>query len=78
MVFTRVRDLTIEATSLPGEICVSYWVCFRGPDDRLQLRVLDAVRRPEGAKVRRLIEEWLRSDEGAGVVSEPSKSQVLS
>jgi hypothetical protein len=77
--FFRVRDLTIEATPLPGEICVPYWVCFRGSDDWLHLRALDAVRRrPEGAKVRRLIEEWLRSDEGAAVVSEPSKSQVLS
>jgi hypothetical protein len=67
MVFTqgffRVRDLKIEATPVSGEICVPYWVCFRGSGDRAHLAILDAVRRrPEGAKVRRLVEEWLRSD----------------
>ena len=66
MVFTqgffRVRDLKIEATPVSGEICVPYWVCFRGSGDRAYLAILDAVRRrPEGAKVRRLVEEWLRS-----------------
>jgi len=61
--FFRVRDLKIEAVAVPGEICVPYWVCFRGTDERIHLAVLDAVRRrPEGAKVRRLVEEWLRSD----------------
>lgn len=69
MVFTRgffrVRDLKIEAIPIPGEICVPYWVCFRGSQDYVHLAVLDAVRRrPEGAKVRRLVEEWLRSDAG--------------
>ena len=60
--FFRVRNLKIEATPIPGEICVPYWVCFRGSSDDVNLTVLDAVRRrPEGAKVRRLIEEWLRS-----------------
>ena len=61
--FFRVRSLKIEAVPLPGEICVPYWVCFRGSSDQVHLAVLDAVRRrPEGAKVRRLIEEWLRSE----------------
>jgi hypothetical protein len=74
MVFTqgffRVRDLKIEATPVSGEICVPYWVCFRGSGDRAHLAILDAVRRrPEGAKVRRLVEEWLRSD-----AAEPASS----
>jgi hypothetical protein len=61
--FFRVRDLKIEALPVPGEICVPYWVCFRGTRERVHLAVLDAVRRrPEGAKVRRLVEEWLGSD----------------
>ena len=68
--FFRVRDLKIEATPLPGEICVPYWVCFRGSNDRVHVAVLDAVRRrPEGAKVRRLVEEWLRSDAGTSIAS---------
>jgi hypothetical protein len=61
--FFRVRDLKIEALPVPGEIYVPYWVCFRGTSERVHLAVLDAVRRrPEGAKVRRLVEEWLSSD----------------
>lgn len=77
--FFRVRDLRIEASALPGDICVPYWVCFRGSGDRVHLAVLDAVRRrPEGAKVRRLVEEWLRSDAGTSVASEPPGFQVLS
>ena len=68
--FFRVRDLKIEAVPIPGEICVPYWVCFRGSSDHVHLAVLDAVRRrPEGAKVRRLIEEWLRSETAQGPTS---------
>jgi len=68
--FFRVRDLKIEAIALPGEICVPYWVCFRGSSERVHLAVLDAVRRrPEGAKVRRLLEAWLRSDAGVSIAS---------
>jgi len=68
--FFRVRDLKIEAVPIPGEICVPYWVCFRGSSERVHLAVLDAVRRrPEGAKVRRLVEAWLRSDAGASIAS---------
>ena len=68
--FFRVRQLKIEAIPLSsGEICVPYWVCFRGPDERVHLAVMDAVRRkPEGAKVRRLVEEWLRSESGISEV----------
>jgi hypothetical protein len=68
--FFRVRDLKIEAVPIPSEICVPYWVCFRGSSDQVHLAVLDAVRRrPEGAKVRRLIEEWLRSETAQGPTS---------
>src|SRR2546423_238228 len=77
--FFRVRDLKIEAVPVPGEICVPYWVCFRGTSERVHLAVLDAVRRrPEGAKVRRLVEEWLRSDAGEPARSERSGMQVTS
>jgi hypothetical protein len=68
--FFRIRDLKIEATPVSGEICVPYWVCFRGSGDRAHLAILDAVRRrPEGAKVRRLVEEWLRSDSAGSAAS---------
>lgn len=74
MVFTqgffRVRDLKIEAIPVPGEICVPYWVSFRGSGEQVHLAVLDAVRRKsEGAKLRRLVEEWLRSDAGHSMAS---------
>ncbi len=68
--FFRVRDLKIEVIPLPGEIYVPYWVCFRGSTERAYLAVLDAVRRrPEGAKVRRLVEEWLRLEAGESIAS---------
>jgi hypothetical protein len=68
--FFRVRDLKIEAIPQGEEICIPYWVCFRGSPDALRLAVFDAVRRrPEGAKVRRLVEEWLRSNEGRSLAS---------
>lgn len=60
--FFKLRDLQIEAEVIPGDYCVPYWVCFRGVSGRVHLAVLDAVRRKrEGAKVRHMIEEWLRS-----------------
>ncbi|MFY9561029.1 MAG: hypothetical protein WAQ52_12420 [Terriglobales bacterium] len=68
--FFRVRELRIEALPLPGDVWLPYWVCFRGSGERAHLAVLDAVRRRrEGAKVRRLVEEWLRSDAGTSVAS---------
>ncbi len=77
--FFRVRDLKIEALPVPGEICVPYWVCFRGSRDRAHLAVLDGVRRrPEGAKVRRLIEEWLHSEAAPSMAPDPPEFQVLS
>ena len=74
MVFTqgffRVRHLQIEAIPVPGEVYVPYWVSFRGSDEQVHLSVLDAVRRkPEGAKLRRLVEEWLRSDAAQSMAS---------
>ena len=60
--FFRIRDLRISAEPIPGEIHIPYWVGFRGHGVRARCAVLDAVRRrPEGAKVRRLLESWLTS-----------------
>ena len=60
--FFKLRDLQIDAQVIPGDYCIPYWVCFRGGDERAHLAVLDAVRRKrEGAKVRHMIEEWLRA-----------------
>ncbi|MBI3477574.1 MAG: hypothetical protein HY010_17720 [Acidobacteria bacterium] len=60
--FFRMRDVRFEAVEIPGEICIPYWVAFRGRDGQVRVSVLDAVRRrPEGAKVRQLVENWLRS-----------------
>jgi len=60
--FFKLRDVHFEANPIPGEVCIPYWVCFRGTNGRVNFSVLDAVRRQqEGAKVRQLIEEWLRS-----------------
>ena len=76
--FFRVRDLKIEAVPIPGDICVPYWVCFRGSSEQVHLAVLDAVRRrSEGAKVRRLIEDWLRSD-GRSSSLDPPETRVPS
>jgi len=57
-----MRDVRFEAVEIPGEICIPYWVGFRGNDGQVRVSVLDAVRRrPEGAKVRQMVEDWLRS-----------------
>jgi hypothetical protein len=77
--FFKLRDLRIEATALPSDVCVPYWVCFRGAGNRVHLAVLDAVRRkPEGARVRQLVEDWLRSDAGGVAATGPTGFQVLS
>ncbi len=58
--FFRIRDLHISAQPVPGEIYVPYWVGFHGRGIRARLVMMDAVRRRvEGAKVRRLLEQWL-------------------
>lgn len=60
--FFRVRNLQINAEPVTGEIYVPYWVGFRGRGSLARLAVIDAVRRkPEGAKVRHLLQEWLTS-----------------
>jgi hypothetical protein len=58
--FFKMRDLQLSAVPLTDDLHIPYWVGFRGPDDNVRLSVIDAVRRrPEGAKVRRLVQEWL-------------------
>ncbi|HMH05083.1 MAG TPA: hypothetical protein VK579_00235 [Terriglobales bacterium] len=58
--FFRVRDLRIAAEPVVGEIYIPYWVGFRGRGIRPRLAVIDAVRRkPEGAKVKQLLQGWL-------------------
>ncbi len=60
--FFRLRDLRLTATPVAGEIHVPYWVGFRGRGIRANMAVIDAVRRkPEGAKVRQLLQAWLTS-----------------
>jgi hypothetical protein len=60
--FFRLRNLQITAEAVAGEIYVPYWVGFRGRGLRARLAVIDAVRRkPEGAKVRQLLQAWLTS-----------------
>ena len=65
--FYALREFRLELRPLPEEIFVPYWVGFRGRAEELHaaahIEVLDAVRRSlEGAKVRRLIEQWLRDE----------------
>jgi hypothetical protein len=58
--FFRIRDLSISAEPIAGEIHVPYWVGFRGRGPRAHMTVMDAVRRRvEGAKVRQLLQAWL-------------------
>jgi hypothetical protein len=58
--FFRLRDLKIAAEPVAGEIYIPYWVGFRGRGVHPHLAVIDAVRRrPEGAKVRQLLQAWL-------------------
>lgn len=60
--FFRVRGLSITATPLEDEVFVPYWLSFRGSGNNARVSVIDAVRRrPEGAKLRRLIEHWIAS-----------------
>jgi hypothetical protein len=58
--FFKMRDLQLDALPLSDELHIPYWIGFRGSDGHVGISVIDAVRRrPEGAKVRRLVEEWL-------------------
>jgi hypothetical protein len=57
-----MSNLAITATPLAEELFVPYWLGFRGSDRNARVAVIDAVRRKfEGAKVRRLVENWLSS-----------------
>jgi len=61
--FFKMRDLEISAVPLPGELHIPYWIGFRGTDQRARVAVIDAVRRrPEGVKLRRLVETWLTAN----------------
>jgi hypothetical protein len=60
--FFRIRELQISAEPVPGKTHIPYWVGFRGRGAHARLVVIDAVRRrPEGVKVRRLLQDWLTS-----------------
>ena len=60
--FFRMRGLSITATPLDDELFVPYWLGFRGSGNDARVSVIDAVRRrPEGAKLRRLVEHWIDS-----------------
>jgi hypothetical protein len=66
--FFKMRDLRIAVEPVPGEICVPYWVGFRGRGSLARFTVLDAVRRrEEGARVWRLLQNWL-----TGCIENPS------
>ena len=58
--FFRVKDLSIIAEPVAGEIYVPYWIGFRGRGARPHISVMDALRgQLEGAKVRQLLQAWL-------------------
>lgn len=60
--FFRVRNLAISARPVAREIHVPYWVGFRGRGPSATFEIIDAVRRqPEGARVRRMLEDWLNT-----------------
>src|SRR5215475_10466626 len=58
--FFRIRNLNISINPAPQEIHIPYWVGFRGRGTDASFEVIDAVRRqPEGARVRRMLQDWL-------------------
>ncbi len=58
--FFRIRNLTISVDPASREIYIPYWAGFRGHGSSASVAVIDAVRRqPEGARVRRMLEDWL-------------------
>jgi hypothetical protein len=64
--FFRIRNLAISVSPVSHEIFIPYWVGFRGRSLSVSFDVIDAVRRrPEGARVRRLLQEWLTSGTSA-------------
>lgn len=69
--FFKMKDLRLEATQLPGELHVPYWIGFRGHGKSASLSVMDAVRRRrEGGKVRQIVVNWLLSS-GSNRISPP-------
>jgi hypothetical protein len=61
--FFKMRGLEITPVPMADELHIPYWLGFRGSGRRARLSVIDAVRRRfEGAKLRRLVEEWLLSN----------------
>jgi hypothetical protein len=59
--FLATRPLHVEAEPFDALVHVPYWVGFFGRADTASLVVIDAVRRQiEGAKLRRLIGDFLR------------------
>lgn len=65
--FFQARDLSISHEAVPVELHIPYWLGFRGANETARLSVIDAVRRrPEGAKVRAIFENWLLDGGGAG------------
>jgi hypothetical protein len=65
--FFRLRGaLQLDLERQPLELHMPYWLGFYGAEERLRLRVLDAVRgRVEGNKARALFEAWLRDARAA-------------
>ena len=79
--FFKLRDLEIKIEPIRMDACVPYWLCFRGAGETAHLSVLDAVRRKrEGAKVRHMIETWLRSESSSDptrALSDSSSYRIL-
>jgi hypothetical protein len=74
--FARLLNLQLEATAIPGQIYFPYWICFRGNVKDVSFDVLDAVRRrPEGARLRSMIDRWLRS-ESSTTLTDPEKMSL--
>lgn len=58
--FFRMRDLRIHAAAIDCDLHIPYWIGFHGTGDTARVSIIDAVRRRfEGAKVKRILEEWL-------------------
>jgi len=59
--FFGLQNLSIDAQTTGPEIYLPYWVGFYRKKDRVGIDVIDAYRKkPEGAKIRNLIFEWLK------------------
>jgi hypothetical protein len=64
--FFRMRNLQISASPTGAEFHIPYWVGFRAKNTVSRITVMDAIRRKvEGAKVRHVLQAWLRAQESA-------------